>query len=188
MPAQQPPAQQPPAQQQQPNPEATRSLADIIRAIDVPDAERQSTVAAVDLAEVERMQTARRAERQAAADKAKKAAAAKAKAEADAKAKKEAEEKARLAANPSRNWLQIGTGANKSALAFTMRNLRKKYADIAPQDAWTASWGRTNRLLVGPFASFTRAKSLEEKLKADGADAFAWRSDAGEVVERLPGK
>ncbi|WP_031295067.1 SPOR domain-containing protein, partial [Sphingobium ummariense] len=188
LPAQQPPAQQPPAQQQQPNPEATRSLADIIRAIDVPDAERQSTVAAVDLAEVERMQTARRAERQAAADKAKKAAAAKAKAEADAKAKKEAEEKARLAANPSRNWLQIGTGANKSALAFTMRNLRKKYADIAPQDAWTASWGRTNRLLVGPFASFTRAKSLEEKLKADGADAFAWRSDAGEVVERLPGK
>ncbi|HKY80755.1 MAG TPA: tetratricopeptide repeat protein [Sphingobium sp.] len=172
----------------QPNPEATRTLADIIRAIDVPDAERQASVAAVDLAEIEAMQNARRAERQAAADKAKKAAAAKAKAEADAKAKKAAEEKARLAANPSRNWVQVGTGADKAALAFTLRGLRRKYDDIAPQDGWVANWGRTNRLLIGPFASFTRAKTVESKLKSAGADVFAWQSDAGEVVERIGGK
>jgi hypothetical protein len=100
--------------------------------------------------------------------------------------KKAAEEKARLAANPSRNWLQVGTGASKSALAFTMKGLRRKYATLEPQDAWVAGWGRTNRLLVGPFSSFTRAKTLEDKLKAAGADVFAWKSDAGEVVERLP--
>jgi len=186
-----------PAPQAQVDPAVARSLADIIHAIDVPESERQSNVVAVDLAEVAQIQAARRAEREsaaaAAAEKAKKAAAAKAKAEADAKAKqlaeekkKAAEEKARLAANPSRNWLQVGTGASKSALAFTMKGLRRKYATLEPQDAWVAGWGRTNRLLVGPFSSFTRAKTLEDKLKAAGADVFAWKSDAGEVVERLP--
>ena len=170
----------------QPNADATRTLAEIIRAIDVPDAERQSTVAAVDLAEIAAMQ----AQRRAAAEKAKKAAEAKAKAkaEAEAKARKAAEEKARLAANPSRNWVQIGTGSDRGALAFTLKGLRRKYDDIAPQDAWVAGWGRTNRLLIGPFASFTRARTVESKLKSAGADAFAWQSDAGEVVERLGGK
>ncbi|HEX7877168.1 MAG TPA: SPOR domain-containing protein, partial [Sphingobium sp.] len=177
-----------PPVRQQPDPEATRTLADIIHAIDVPDSERQSKVAAVDLSEIEAIQNNRRAERQAAADKAKKTAAAKAKAEADAKAKKLAEEKARLAANPSRNWVQVGTGASRSALEFTLKGLRRKYDDIAPQDGWLASWGRTNRLLIGPFASFTRAKAVESKLKAAGADVFAWKSDAGELVERLGGK
>ncbi len=172
----------------QPDPIATRTLADIIRAIDVPETERRSTVAAVNLDEIAAMQAARRAERVAVADKAKKAALAKAKAEADAKAKKEAEEKKKLTDNPSRNWLQVGTGASKSGLAFTLKALRKKYDSLAPQDGWSASWGRTNRLLVGPFASFTRAKTLEEKLKAAGADVFAWKSDAGEVVERLGGQ
>jgi len=176
----------------QPSAEATRTLADIIRAIDVPDAERRPTVAAVDLNEIAAMQAKRRAEREAeaaaAAQKAKKEAAAKAKAEAAAKAKKEAEEKKRLTDNPSRNWLQVGVGQSKSALAFTMKRLRGKYDSLAPQDAWTAGWGQTNRLLVGPFASFTRAKELETKLKAAGADAFAWKSDAGEVVEKLGGE
>ncbi|WHO38060.1 SPOR domain-containing protein [Sphingobium sp. AP49] len=171
----------------QPNAEATRSLADIIHAIDVPDSERQSSVVAVDLAEVEKLQAARRAARQAEADKAKKAAVAKAKAEADAKAKAEAEEKKRLAANPARNWVQIGTG-QKSALGFTFKRLQGKYDAVAPQDGWSASWGQTSRLLIGPFASFTRAKAVEADLKKAGADAFAWQSDAGEVVERLGSK
>jgi len=179
----------------QPNPQATRTLADIIHAIDVPDEELKPSVAPVDLAEVAALQAARRAEREAAAEKAKKSADAKAKAEADAKAKKEAEtkrkqaeEQKRLAANPSRNWVQIGTGSDKGALAFTLRALRKKYDEVAPQDGWTASWGRTNRLLIGPFSSFTRAKTVESNLKKAGADAFAWQSDAGEVVERIGGK
>lgn len=173
----------------QPDPEATRTLADIIRAIDVPETERQSSVAAVDLSEIATIQATRRAERQtaarAAADKAKKDALAQAKAEADAKAKKDAEEKKRLADNPSRNWLQIGVGQSKSALSFTMKGLRKKYTILSRQDGWSAGWGRTNRLLVGPFASFARARELETSLKKDGADAFAWKSEAGETVEKL---
>lgn len=193
------PAAVTPAAPPQPSPEATRTLADIIHAIDVPEAERRVNVAAVDLQEIEAIRAAQQAKKQAAADAARKAAAAekakvdaalkaKAKAEADAKAKKAAEEKARLAANPSRNWVQVGTGSDRSALAFTLKGLRRKYDDVTPQDGWVASWGRTNRLLIGPFASFTRAKAVETKLKAAGADAFAWQSDAGEVVERFGGK
>lgn len=186
-----------PATPPQINPEVTRTLADIIHAIDVPEAERRVNVAAVDLQEVEAIRAAQQAKKQAAAEATKKAAAkakadaalkAKAKAEADARAKKAAEEKARLAANPSRNWVQIGTGSDRSALAFTLKGLRRKYDDVAPQDGWVAGWGRTNRLLIGPFASFTRAKTVESKLKSAGADAFAWQSDAGEVVERIGGK
>lgn len=168
-----------------PDPEATRSLADIIRAIDVPDSELRNDVAPVDLAEIEKLQAARRAAQEAAAEKAKKAAAAKAKAEADAKAKAEAAEKKRLADNPSRNWVQVGIGQSRSALGFTMKKLRAKYSALAPQDAWAASWGRTNRLLVGPFASFARAKAVEEELKSKGADVFAWQSKAGEQVDRI---
>lgn len=177
-----------PAAPPQPDPEATRTLADIIRAIDVPEAERQARVAAVDLEEIAALQAARRAERQAAADKVKKAALAKAKSEADAKAKKEAEEKKKLADNPSRNWLQIGIGASKSGLSFTLNALRKKYDSLSAQDGWSASWGQTNRLLVGPFPNFARAKALEDKIKAAGGDVFAWKSSAGEVVERLGGQ
>lgn len=168
-----------------PDPEATRSLADIIRAIDVPDSELRQNVAPVDLAEVEKLQIARRAAQEAAAEKARKAAAAKAKAEADAKAKAEAAEKKRLADNPSRNWVQVGIGQSRSALGFTMKKLRAQYSALAPQDAWAASWGRTNRLLVGPFVSFARAKAVEEELKAKGADVFAWQSKAGEQVDRI---
>lgn len=186
------PAAPSPTPAPQPDPAATRTLADIIRAIDVPDTERETRVAAVDLEEIAALQAQRRAERltaaKLAADKAKKEATARAKAEADAKAKKEAEEKKKLAANPARSWLQVGVGQSKSALGFTMKGLRRKYASLAAQDAWSAGWGRTNRLLVGPFASFTKAKALEDKLKAAGADVFAWRSDAGEVVEKLGGE
>ena len=178
-----------------PDPVATRTLAEIIRAIDVPDAERRTTVAAVNLDEIAALQAARRAEQQSAVEKARKAAEAKAKAaeakakaEADAKAKKEAEEKARLAANPARSWVQVGVGANRAALPFTLKQLRAKYAEMASQDAWSASWGRTNRLLIGPFPSFTRAKAIEQSLKQKGADVFAWRSEAGETVERIGGK
>ncbi|WP_183954651.1 SPOR domain-containing protein [Sphingobium fontiphilum] len=168
-----------------PDPQATRTLADIIRAIDVPDSELRHDVAPVDLTEIEKIQAARRAAQEAAAEKAKKVAAARAKAEADARAKAEAAEKKRLADNPSRNWVQVGVGQSRSALGFTMKKLRARYSVLAPQDAWAASWGRTNRLLVGPFASFARAKAVEEELKAKGADVFAWQSKAGEEVDRI---
>lgn len=170
-----------------------RSLAAIMADIDVPESERQSSTPAVDLDEIARMQAERRkaeaaAAAKAAADKAKKEAAAKAKAEAAAKAKAEAEEKARIKANPARYWVQVATGRDTGALAFDLRRLRKTYAALTDQDGWTAEWGATRRLLVGPFATAAKAKSLDSDLRKAGADSFIWQSEAGEVVTALSRK
>lgn len=179
----------PPPASAVPTPAAMRTLADIMRELEVPDSERQHSVAAANLDEVARIQADRRAKQKlAAAEKAKKEAAAKAKAEADAKAAAEKAEKARIAKNPSRNWVQVGVGRDLSAMPFTWKALTKKHDTLAAKDAWTAGWGKTNRLVVGPFPSFAKAKDYEAQLKKAGADAFAWQSDAGEEVSRLGGK
>lgn len=169
---------------------APRTLASIMAEIQgAVDAERSAVAPAVDLDEVARIQTAKR---KAAADKAKKDAAAKLKAEADAKAKAaakaEAEEQARIKANPPRIWIQVATGRDPAALAFDMRRLRKTYSVLADQDASTAEWGATRRLLVGPYASVTKAKAMLTDLKKAGSDGFVWQSEAGETVTRLSGK
>ncbi|HEX7820331.1 MAG TPA: SPOR domain-containing protein, partial [Sphingobium sp.] len=167
-----------------------RTLAAIMADIQVQDdAERAAAAPVVDLNEVARLQSARR---KAVADKAKKDAALKARAEADAKlkaeAKAEAEEKARLKANPARIWVQIATGRDPAALAFDMRRLRKTYSVLAAEDASTAEWGATRRLLVGPYVSVTRARAVLTDLKKAGSDGFVWQSEAGETVSRLSGK
>lgn len=153
---------------------STRTLADIMAEIEVPQSELRST-AAVDLNDLAALKAAK---------KKAEAAAAKKKAEAEAKAKAEAEKK-RLAANPARYWVQIGTGKNKSALAFTLKRMKKEHDALASKDGYAASWGATNRLVVGPFKNLDRAKAVEADLKKAGSDAFVWRSDAGEELEAL---
>jgi hypothetical protein len=171
-----------------PPPAVGSSLAAIMAQIEVPESERQSS--AVDLDEVARLQAEqRKAQRLAAAEKAKKDAAAKARAEAEAKAKAEAEEKARIRRNPSRYWVQIATGRNVNALGFDLRTFRRKYPDqLGDRDGYTAEWGATRRLVVGPFATAAKARALEAELKGAGADSFVWQSEAGEDVTPLAGK
>jgi len=173
-------------------PSQTRSLAAIMAGIEVPESERKAGPA-VDLAEIARLKAERRkaeaaAAAKSAADKAKKEAAAKAKAEAAAEAKAEAEEKARLKANPQRYWVQVATGRDPAALAFDLRRLRKTYAALADLEGWSAQWGVTRRLLVGPFAKPGKAKAVETELRKAGTDSFVWQSDAGEVVTALSRK
>jgi cell division septation protein DedD len=184
------PATQPTSATVQP----TRSLADAMAGITVAENERQPSAAPVDLAAVARIQADRRKAQEAvaakaAAEKAKRDAAAKAKAEATAKAKAEAEEKARLAANPARIWVQVATGKDVNALAFDLRRMRRTYADaLGTQAGWTADWGATRRLLVGPYAGAAKAKEAVAAIKKSGGDAFIWNSEAGEEVEKIGGK
>ncbi len=156
---------------------STRTLADIMAEIEVPQSELKPGVA-VDLNDLAALKAAK---------KKAEAAAAKKKADAEAKAKAEAEKK-RLAANPARYWVQIGTGRSKDALAFTLKRMKKEHDALAGKDGFAASWGATNRLVVGPFKSLEKAKAVEADLKKAGSDAFVWRSDAGEEVEALGGK
>lgn len=169
--------------------ESTRTLADIMAEISIPEAERQQAVAPVNLAEIAAMQEAKR--RQEAAElKARKAAeakeAAKRKAEAEAKAKADAEKK-RLADNPARYWVQIGVGRDKGALAFTLKRMKKEHEALAKYDGWSADGAKTNRLVVGPFPTLAKAKAVEAEMKKGGSDAFVWRSEAGEEVDRIGG-
>ncbi|MDZ3832633.1 MAG: SPOR domain-containing protein [Sphingopyxis sp.] len=160
------------------------SLGDIIGSIEIPaeEMERQENAVGADV--LARLQLEkRRAEAAEAAKREKEAAAAKAKAEADAKAKEEADRKK---ANPARQWVQIATGSNPRALAFDYNRFTKKHAALFKgKSGSTAEWGRTRRLLVGPFKDRKSAQAwLDDFKKAEG-DGFLFNSGPGEVVEPI---
>ena len=163
------------------------SLADALSSLRVPEQEQQNGAVVADMAAVARIQDQRRKAEQAAAAKAKADAEAKAKAEAAKKA--EAERKAKLAANPARIWVQVATGKDVDALAFDLRRLRRTYSDaIGDETGWTAEWGATRRLLVGPFKKMDDARATVSKIAKAGGDAFLWQSEAGEEITKIGGK
>lgn len=168
----------------------TRSLAEIMRGVSIPDTERAPATAVVDLAEVARLQAARRKAEQAAAAKAKAEADARAKAKAEAEAKAQAKAEAALKEkNPARIWVQIATGRDIRALAFDMAKLRKKYPDVLKgKDAWTSPWGATRRMVIGPFSGTSAAKSFYSEWMKAGGDGYIWQSADGLEVEKLSEK
>ena len=90
--------------------------------------------------------------------------------------------------NPARYWVQIATG-KASALGFDYRKFVKKYPELLKnRNPFTAEWGKTDRLLVGPFADQKAAKTWEGDYKKGGGDAFMWKSEIGEAVSPLKTK
>ena len=87
---------------------------------------------------------------------------------------------------PSREWVQVATGRSTSALAFDWRRLKKE-ADGAldKEKPSTAEWGRTNRLVIGPFATVAAADKLVARLKDKKIDAFRFTSDEVQDVAPL---
>jgi hypothetical protein len=89
-------------------------------------------------------------------------------------------------ANPSRVWVQVGTGRDVKALAFTWRRLQKEGGPLlAKHDAYSAKWGATRRLVTGPYKSEDEAQDAIKALKKKGLDAFEFTSDDGEAVTPL---
>ncbi|WP_068092594.1 SPOR domain-containing protein [Novosphingobium rosa] len=88
---------------------------------------------------------------------------------------------------PSRVWVQVGVGRDFKRIAYDWRQMSRDYAKILKgMPAWTADWGRTNRVLVGPFDDQADAKAFEAKLKKAGREgAFMWLSDEGQEVDPL---
>lgn len=164
-----------------PAPAVRADLGAIIAALEIPADELRGTEGALDAAALERIKSEQRSAALAAAEEKKReVAAARVKAEADAKAKAEADRKK---ANPARQWVQVATGANAGALAGDFGRLARKYpAEFKGQKAATAEWGRTRRLLVGPFPNARAAGTWLAALKKAGGDGFPWSSDAGEEV------
>jgi Flp pilus assembly protein TadD len=158
------------------------SLADIVGSIEIPAeelAQSDNAVGADTLAKL--MADKRKAEAAEAAKREKDSAAAKLKAEADAKAKEEAAEKK---ANPARIWVQVATGANAKALATDFGKFAKKSpAVFRGKTGATTEWGKTRRLLVGPFKDRKAAQDWLADHKKAGGDGFLFNSEAGQSVD-----
>lgn len=158
------------------------SLADIVGSIEIPAEELarpDNAIGADTLAKL--LDDKRKAEAAEAAKREKDAAAAKLKAEADAKAKEEAAEKK---ANPARLWVQVATGANAKALATDFGKFAKKSPAIFKGKAGaTTEWGKTRRLLVGPFKDRKAAQDWLADYKKAGGDGFLFNSEAGQSVD-----
>jgi hypothetical protein len=90
-------------------------------------------------------------------------------------------------AHPSRHWVQIAGGADRAALPREFARLRGLAPDeLGRRQAYTTPLRATNRLLVGPFASESEAQAFVNRLARREVAAFAWTSDAGQEIERLP--
>ena len=90
---------------------------------------------------------------------------------------------------PSRVWVQVGVGRSAARLATDWRHM----AEDAPRQfrgrsPYTADWGRTHRLVTGPFDDEDAAKAWLAKIKPDHGDAFVWVSAAGQAVDALGGE
>lgn len=145
------------------------SLDAIVGAIEIPESEQRPSEIPVDLKKLKPVTP------KAAADASK---AAKIDPKAAAKAKLEA-------ANPARIWVQIATG-EASGLGFDYRKLTKNNPVLfKAQKPWTSPWGKTARLLVGPFPDAKAAKKWEGDFKKAGGDAFMWKSEIGVPVNAL---
>ena len=147
-------------------------LSAIVQAIDIPESEQRPSQVPVDLKTLKPQAPKATAESVKVA-KVDPKIAAKAKAERD---------------HPARYWVQIATG-NANALGFDYRKLIKTYSALLKgRSPYTSEWGRTDRLLVGPFPDLKAAKKWEGDYKKAGGDAFMWKSQVGEVVNPLKTK
>ena len=90
-------------------------------------------------------------------------------------------------ANPSRVWVQVGVGRSDARIAYDWHKLTRENPKLlGGRKAWVSDWGRTNRVLVGPFDDEDEGKAFVAKAKKAGMDdAFLWLSPEGQAVDPL---
>lgn len=87
---------------------------------------------------------------------------------------------------PSRHWVQVATGRDRSALKWDWRRITKEaQGKLDKLGPWVTPWVEANRLLAGPFDSASEAREMVNQLKAMGVDSFPFASAEGEEIERL---
>lgn len=146
---------------------ARKPLADIMSSISIPDAEKKADIVPVDLESIE---------------PAKKKPAVKAEPKEVAKKVEPKKEE-----HPKRFWVQLATGSNVSALKYDFRRMKKKNNDLfGSMGAWTSPWGKTRRMVIGPFEDLSGAKKFDSAFRKSGGDSFAWVSAKGTKVNKLP--
>jgi Flp pilus assembly protein TadD len=163
------PQAEPVVSQPPPEPVVEKSfdLGVLMASIEVPDEEKKPSTAPVDLKKIKTPTPA---------------AAAAAKTDPNAKT-------AKAAVSAPRIWVQIATGADANGLGFDYKRVAKKNAALfANREGWTAVWGKTRRLLVGPFPDLKAAKKWETDYRKAGGEGFVWQSDKTAQIEKLKGK
>ncbi len=146
-----------------------RPLSDIMGSIAIPETEKKSTVVPVDLAAITPAKPK-----------------PKPKPVAEKPVGKKAEAKPKPPEHPKRYWVQIATGSDLNALKYDYRRMSKKNAVLfADTNGWTSPWGKTKRLVVGPFDDFSAAKKFEAGFRKGGGDGFSWVSAKGTKVNKL---
>lgn len=124
------------------------------------------------------------------ADAAKAAAAAKKAAAAAAAAKKAADEKRRndpKLLEPARIWVQVAGGANEAALVMAWNTMKSRApAAFKGRQGWTTPLRATHRVLAGPFKTDEEARAFVNTLAKSGVQAFAFTSEAGQKITKLP--
>jgi hypothetical protein len=159
------------------------SLADVFADLGTPVVQSTPVSGAVDIRKIEPAKPAPKPDPKVLAKEAEAKAAAE---------KKAAEKKAKPAppSHPSRIWVQVGVGRDKSAIAYDWRKWSKDTpALFKGRSAYVSDMGRTNRILTGPFESNKAANDFIGKLgKAGMGDAYIWTSPAGQVVDALAAK
>jgi len=89
---------------------------------------------------------------------------------------------------PGRHWVQIAS-APDSLVDSEYRRLKRKHgALLSDKDGYRAAMGKSNRVLVGPFASASEAKDFVGALKKNSLTAIAWTSADGQDIEKLPAR
>ncbi len=179
---------------------ARLNLADAFSDFRPPEAEAKSAIAAVDIGKIQPAKPKASDAKAALADErgplpgapvgTRRSAAVETPASAKA-VKAAGSEKAKPSApsHPSRIWVQLGVGRDKSALAFDWRKMTRASADLfKAKKGWTTPWGQTNRLLIGPFESQAAANTFLKELKKTDTDAFVWTSPAGQAIDALAAK
>lgn len=148
---------------------ATFDLAAIVGSIEIPDSEQKPSAVPVNLKKLKPASP-----KLAAADPIK-----------GGKLDPKAAAKVAIPTNPARFWVQIATG-EASALGYDYRKWIKKSPDLFKgHDGWTSAWGKTSRLLVGPFVDLKAAKKWEFDFRKAGGNGFGWKSENGVVVTAL---
>jgi tetratricopeptide (TPR) repeat protein len=89
--------------------------------------------------------------------------------------------------DPSRIWVQVATGKDRKALGFDWRRkTRKASAAFRGKHGYLVKWGRTNRLVTGPFDNQKQAQAFVDDVRRAGLKTFIFTSKRGERVEPLP--
>jgi hypothetical protein len=74
-------------------------------------------------------------------------------------------------------------------LGADFRRFAKKSPELFKgKEGWTSVWGKSSRLLVGPFANANAAKKWDADYRKAGGSSFVWNSENGTVVKKLGAK